>query len=210
MSRSDALSLAAALHESGFNLLIYGQRGSSSPPRGASTLGLIETEEMLCALAYLQDRPESNRALIGIWGVDVGAFAALRAAGSINEVRAIAADGAFGTASDFLDLMIKENFGIDNKFLRFGCRQVFGLFNLSSILSIDERFPLRALTDRSILFIKGENRAGLGHLTAALYDEVPGQKKMLLSKTSRVHLMSGEELKSYDGQVAGFFQQNLQ
>ncbi len=33
MSRSDALSLGAALHENGFNILIYEQRGGRAVPR---------------------------------------------------------------------------------------------------------------------------------------------------------------------------------
>ncbi len=95
MNRSDALSLAAALHEGGFNLLIYDQRGNGTNPRGASTLGLLESEDMLQAVRFLRNRPESNRSSMGIWGVDVSALAALKAAADCPEVRAIVADGAF-------------------------------------------------------------------------------------------------------------------
>src|SRR5881396_3722438 len=95
MNRSLALSLASMLKGSGFNLLVYQQRGSGAAPKGISSLGLRETEDMLAALDFMQGRPELDRAHLGIWGVDIGARAALKCATIRPEVRAIAADSAF-------------------------------------------------------------------------------------------------------------------
>jgi pimeloyl-ACP methyl ester carboxylesterase len=208
MCRSDALSLAAALHENGFNLLIYDQRGSGASPRGASTLGLYEADDMLDALRFIQSRPESNPTRLGIWGVDVGALAALKAAAAVPQVRAIAADSAFESVTDFLDYRIAEDFGLENRLLQFGCYQVFRLAHLSG--RMNETLPVKALSDRMILFIKGENRKALGTWTTAIYDEIQPQKEMISFKTARVHAMSGEDLKSYDRQVVNFFHLNLQ
>ena len=60
MSRSDVLSLATALHEKGFNILIYGQRGSGAYPRKISTFGFKESEDILTAIQFVQSRPESG------------------------------------------------------------------------------------------------------------------------------------------------------
>ncbi len=209
MSRSDTLSLAAALHEKGFNLLIYDQLGSGAAPRGGSTLGLNESIDMLAALQFIKDRPEVDGERLGIWGLDVGARAALQAAASMTEVRVIAVDGAFEFVSDFLDLKVKEDLGWDHPLLQFGCRQIFRLAQITSVPSIDDKLPLAALSDRSILFIQGENREELGQLTAALYDAIEAKKEMISLKSARVRLMSGEDLKNYDNQVANFFHLNL-
>jgi pimeloyl-ACP methyl ester carboxylesterase len=210
MSRSDALSLAAALHEDGFNLLVYDQRGSGASPRGASTLGLYEADDMLDAVRFIESRPDSNPRRLGIWGVDVGALAALKAAAAFAQIRAIAADSGFRSVADFLDYRIAEDFGLDNRIVQFGCHQIFKLAHLVRGWPRNENLPLKALSDRMILFIKGENRKGLGYLTTSLYDEIQPQKELISFKTSRVHVMSGEDLKSYDRQVANFFHLNLQ
>ncbi len=210
MSRSDALSLANALHEKGFNILIYSQRGNGASSQESSTLGLYETGDMLEALRLMQAQPEAKEGPLGIWGVDIGAFAALKAAASMTVVRAIAVDGIFASPADFLNLRIVEDFGMDNWFLRFGCRQIFRLAHIASQAPIDEKLALEALSDRTILFIKGENRERLGRLTAALYEEIRPQKEMVSLKAARVHLMGGEELRSYDRQVTNFFHLNLQ
>jgi len=210
MSRSDVLSLAAVLHGSGFNLLIYDQRGSGTSPRKPSSLGLYETEDLLHAIQFMKNRPESNRARLGIWGVDVGALAALRAAASVPEAQAIAADGAFESPYDFLDLRISEDFGLNYPIVHFGCRQIFGLLHIGAASAINAQIPLQALSDRVILFIEGENRRSLGLLTSALYKKIQPQKELISFKTSRIHMMSGEDLRSYDRQVANFFSVNLQ
>ncbi len=210
MSRSDVLSLAAILHGNGFNLLIYAQRGSGDPVRKTSSLGLKESDDVLNAVQFLQSRPESDRMRLGLWGVDVGATAALIAAASVPEVRAIAADGAFESVFDFLDLRIGEDFGLKHPFFQFGCRQAFGLIHMGVSKAIKAPIPLQDLSDRMILFIQGENRKSLGRLTFALYNKLRPQKELLSLKKSRVHVMSGEDLKNYDRHVANFFQVNLQ
>jgi len=209
MNRSDALSLAVGLHNNGFNLFIFDQRGSADSPREVSTLGLYETEDMLSAVRLLRDRPEINRERIGIWGVDIGALAALKAAAQFTEIRAIAVDSAFQSPNDFLSYRLEEEYGINNRLLEFGCYQVFRLFHLRGSLSADEGLPLLTLTDRNILFIKGENRKRLGSLTTDIYDALQPQKELISFKAARFHSMSGEDLKNYDRQVVNFFHLNL-
>jgi hypothetical protein len=209
MNRADGLSLAAVLHENGFNLLVYGQRGTGEGPRDASTLGLYETGDMLQALKFVQARPESDRTRLGIWGVDVGAYSALRAAADCREVRAIVADGAYEFMADFLGYRISEDFGLDNRFVNLGSFQIFRLAHIRGKSYLSEVLPLQAISDRTILFIKGENRRGLADLTTAIYDKLQPQKEMISFKSARTHLMSGEDLRSYDRQVASFFHLNL-
>jgi pimeloyl-ACP methyl ester carboxylesterase len=209
MNRTDALSLAVGLHYDGFNLFVYAQRGSGAAPQGASTLGLYEIEDMLTAVRLLRDRPEVNRERIGIWGVDIGAYAALKAAAEFPQIRAIAADSVFQSPRDFLSCRIEEEFGLDNRFLQFGCYQIFKLFHIGGSLSAGATLPLNALSDRNILFIKGENRGHLGVLTTEIYDTVLPQKELISFKGARIHSMSGEDLKNYDRQVVNFFHLNL-
>lgn len=209
MNRSDALSLAVGLHRLGFNLYIYGQRGSEGPDRRASTLGIYEVEDMLAAVRLLRDRPEVYRERIGIWGVDIGALAALQATAIFPEIQAIAADSAFQSPYDFLSCKIEEEFGLNNRFFHFGCRQVFRIFHIPGSLAAGSDLPLRELSERSILFIKGDNRKSLGSLTTRLYETVFPRKELISLKAARVHSMSGEDLRNYDRQVVNFFQLHL-
>jgi len=209
MNRADALSLAAVLHESGFNLLIYDQRGNGPAPKTASTLGLYETKDMLQAVKLVQGRAECNSKRLGIWGVDVGALAALQAGAECPAVRAIVADGAYESVSDFLAWRVREDFGVDNRLVNMTAFQIFKLAHITHGSFAEALIPVQALSDRTILLVKGENRKGLAELTTAVYDRIQPQKEMISFKTARTHVMSGEDLKSYDRQVANFFHLNL-
>jgi pimeloyl-ACP methyl ester carboxylesterase len=209
MNRADGLSLASALHENGFNILIYDQRGNGESPKGSSTLGLYETKDMLQAVKFIKSRPESNPQRLGIWGVDVGAVSALRAAADCPEVRAIVVDGAYDSVGDYLGYRITEDFGVDSRVVHLGAFQIFRLFHLFRGSFSNTSIPAQALSDRTILFIKGENRKGLAEVTTAVYDKIQPQKEMISLKMSRMHLMTGEDLRSYDRQVANFFHLNL-
>lgn len=209
MSRADVLSLAAMLREQGFNILVYDQRGSGASPRGASTLGFREAADMTAALEFLRMRPEVNSSQLGIWGVDVGARAALLSAATSPEVRAVAADSAYVSTNDFLTVRIRQEIGNESPALEFGCRQVFRLSHMISRRSLLEGIPLEALADRSILFIQGENRQEMARLTAVLYDGLKPQKEIITLPAARVRIMGAEELKDYDRQVSNFFRLNL-
>lgn len=210
MSRSDALSLAAALQKNGFNVFLYGQRGGSASHEKSSTFGLKEAGDMLLAVQFVQSRAESGRTHIGLWGVDVGAYAALQAAATIPEVRAIAADSAYASISDFLNVRISEEFELDHPLLRFGCIQIFRIRHMASGALRARRIPVEKLSGRSILIVTGDNRKTLGRMATALYDTLPPGAEKVSLETSRIHLMEGDALQDYDALMVDFFRKNLQ
>lgn len=210
MNRSDVLSLATALNSKGFNILIYGQRGSSASPQRTSTFGLKESEDLLPAIHFVQSRPECDHTRIGIWGVDVGAYSALLATATVPEVRAVAADSVFESPYDFMNLMIDEEYGLNNRMLQFGCGQILNLFCRATGSPGDREIPFESLSDCSLLFITGENRKELGRLTTSLYDKMPSKKEIISFETSRIHMMKEKEFKDYDRQVTDFFLKFLQ
>ncbi|MBN2241532.1 MAG: hypothetical protein JW793_02485 [Acidobacteria bacterium] len=209
MTRSDVLSLASALSSAEFNILIFAQRGSGASPPQSSTFGLKESRDLISAIHSVQKRPESDPARIGIWGVDVGAYSALVAAGSIPEVRAIAADSVFESAYEFLDIRLGEAYGVRNRWLQFGCGQMLKLLSAATGSAGGNEIPFESLSDRSLLLIQGGNRRELGRLTGDLYAKLRSKKEMISFDTSRVHMMKGEEFQDYDRRVTDFFLRNL-
>jgi pimeloyl-ACP methyl ester carboxylesterase len=209
MSRSAALSLSAALRDRGFHSLVYEQRGSGAAPRGSSSLGLSETQDMLAALDHLRSRPEVDQRRSGIWGMDIGARAGLTAAAVREHVKVIAVDSAFDSVEDFLNITVDEITGFSSRIIEFGCRQGFLLSKLTLPSSLRERLPVSALADRKILFIAGENRAALAKLTRTLYEGFQPRQQFVTLAAARARLMSSAELAVYDREVSNFFSQNL-
>ena len=209
MSRGDALSLATILREQGYNLLIYDQRGAGASPRGASTLGLDETADMLSAIDFLERRPDVAKERIGIWGVDVAARSALKTAALRTTVRAVAADSPYSKVSDLIPVRVHEETGVDNRILNLGCSLAFQVYSLTSSTAMEEGIPLEQLSDRAVLLIQGENRKELARFTTAISERLQPPKELVSVRAARFRFMSGEELKSYDRQVLNFFALNL-
>jgi pimeloyl-ACP methyl ester carboxylesterase len=204
MSRADSLSLASALRQKGFHGLTFDLRGSGAVPIGSSSLGPMESMDLLGAINFVRTRPEADKARIGIWGVDVGAWAALTAAAARPEVAALAVDSVFTSPSDFVRARLAEDFGSAGRMAQFGCSLLFRAYSLMRGIAHRE-IPLQALADRSVLFIQGENRRDLARTTESLYDRLKSQKEMISVPKSRVRRMTGEELRNYDRQVSNFF-----
>jgi uncharacterized protein len=209
MSRSDGLSLALSLHELGYHLLIYAQRGCGAVPKGASSLGLHETDDLQSALAFLKLRPGIDPRRIGLWGVDEGARAALAVAARHPEVRAIAADAPFEYTLDFVAHEVNQQLGFANALIASGCRVMFRLAHWEAFEALGRPLPIEALVDRNILIIEGSNRKEMSDLVTALHRRLQPHIKLLSVPASRMRMMTGEEMKSYDRQVADFFHANL-
>ncbi len=209
MNRADALSLALLLRENGFHLLIYEQRGCGAAPQGKSTLGLLETDDMQAALDFMLARPGVHRDRAGIWGVDIGARAAMMLGAARSQVRAIAADSPYDRIFDFLAVKIREELGVDNRLLALAMWQAFRLYMIDTKGSANAHIPVESLSDRNILFIQGENRPEIAPLATQLYSRLQAQKQMVLLPGARVHVMTAESLKDYNRHVANFFLSNL-
>ena len=208
-NRSDPLSLAASLHQKGFGVLAFDLRGGGAAPRRANSLGLRETADVLSAIDYAKSRPGVDAGRIGLWGVDVGGRAALDAAAQRPEVRAIAADSVFDSVAEFVQIRLAEDLGSASRFVEQGSLRLFQAYMLTPSEAISRRLAAESLGDRSILFIQGENRKELAETTEALYTRMQPRKEMLSLAMSRVRVMSGEEMTSYDRQVTNFFYLNL-
>jgi pimeloyl-ACP methyl ester carboxylesterase len=209
MSRAHTLSLASALRQKGFCVLAVDLRGGGAAPAGASSLGLMEASDLLSAIDFVRGQPGVDSGRLGMWGVDVGARAALGAAAARPEVRAIAIDSVFESVVDFIEIRLAEDLGPVGRFMNLGCVLLFRAYAWAMGVFGEQSLLVEALADRSVLFIQGENRRELARHTQELYDRLKPRKEMISVSRSRSRHMSGEEMRSYDRQVSNFFQLNL-
>jgi len=87
----DILPAAKALHDAGFNVLMYDIRhhGESEHGRAPLTYGPIEARDFLGAVLYLRSRPDVDGSRIGSLGISMGGSIALYAAPDCQPIKAI-------------------------------------------------------------------------------------------------------------------------
>ncbi|RMH32984.1 MAG: hypothetical protein D6687_09095 [Acidobacteria bacterium] len=115
--RSHVLNLGVKLNEAtDFTILMPDLRGHGQNPLVRyTTLGGSETEDVLAAIEFLKSlkTPENTMLVgneIGIYGVELGAFAGFRAASKENSITVLALDSVPLTSDEILYLSIRRKY----------------------------------------------------------------------------------------------------
>src|SRR5271168_518602 len=109
--RGDVLTLATTLEENQYNVFVFDFSGHGRSP-GGTTLGPRETTEVLTAIAVMAQRTDVDRTRIGLWGANVGGYAALNAAATDKRVAAVVVDSVYDDPQDFFaEELEREGYG---------------------------------------------------------------------------------------------------
>ena len=205
--RADVLTLVTALQDREFNVFLFDFTGHGTS-KGIPTLGYGETAELQSAVGALATRDDVDKQHFGIWGVDMGGYAALEVAASDPRIAAVAADDAYDEPRDLLQIEIEKS-GLTalpgvRGLADFGFRMAEYRFRkeppLSSHLNQTAAIPK--------LFIASDDRQALADETVSLFTKAP-DPKMLLRERLSYRDMSDEDRKNYESQIVNFFLQNI-
>lgn len=99
-SKSQAQSVAPFLVRAHFQVLAFDFRAHGDSEGVLTTVGIDEAEDVRAAVAYLLTRSDVDPERIALFGWSMGAAAALNAAVSLPQLRAIVADSSFASLSN--------------------------------------------------------------------------------------------------------------
>ncbi|HEV2913305.1 MAG TPA: alpha/beta fold hydrolase [Pyrinomonadaceae bacterium] len=219
--RSHLFNLAVKLNETtNYTVLLPDLRGhGEDPPVNWTSLGGREAEDAGAALGYLRAvKTAQGRSLVGdrlgIYGVEMGAYAALRATTPNRSVRAVALDSVPASPDAMLYLAMKENLGLENGLLRGIARIGTRLYFLGRYDNTDACAEVASLTDRQVLLLAGADASPLRDSTLALAQCFPKQAQVE-AKTDlplsgiNQRAATGEQSETYDRRVIDFFDRAL-
>ena len=218
--RSWLLNLAVKLNETtSFTVLWPDLRGhGENPPVNTSLLGAVEGDDATAAIDYLHTlktplgKPQVAGG-IGLYGVELGAYAALDAARSYPEVRALALDSTPGSPDDLIRAVTIRHTSMNNPVLpqlgSWGVR-IYSLGKYHNTPSCD---LARSLKNVKVLLLTGDegdqwrvSTLALGQCFANGAVEV---KKDLALTGFNLPASTGEQEEAYDRQVIDFFDKAL-
>jgi pimeloyl-ACP methyl ester carboxylesterase len=200
--RVDVLTLVTALQEHQYNVFSFDFSGNGTSP-GITSLGYKETSELRSALDALAARDDVDRQHFGIWGQDMGGYAAIEVAAADPRVVALAVDDAYVSPPDMLEIQAKP-YGLTA--LPF----VLKLTNLGfTAINYSYRNTPPATTRLPLivgpkLFVTSEDRSALADETLVLFDKAT-QPKRLLRYSQGYRDMSDDDRKAYESQIVNFF-----
>jgi hypothetical protein len=205
--RADVLTLAAALQEHEFNAFVFDYTAHGSTP-GVTSLGYREVGELESAVQALSSRDDVDPKHFGLWGVDLGAYAALGVAVSDRRIAALAVDSAYDSPRDMLEIQV-HNSGLSGlpfitHFSDFGFRMLNYQYRRTPSLS-GELEPLRGVPK---LFIESGDRSALAAETGRLAALAPDPKQVVQERVS-YRDMADDDRKAYENLIVTFFVQYI-
>jgi hypothetical protein len=206
--REELLPLATALQEQGYNVTLVQFTGDG--PKGVkTTLGYREAQELGAALSALAQRTDVDKSRFGLWGTDVGSYAALSLAESDPRVRGIALESVYNRPQEMLRLLVNR-YGIGSFPLLPGfAEKAFEWLNHSDAGVPPLAQRLSRLAGVPKLFIEASDNPDLAKITSLLYLAAPDPKEEATLVRGNYAGMLDEEKRTYENRIASFFLSNL-
>jgi pimeloyl-ACP methyl ester carboxylesterase len=205
--RSDLLTLVSALQDHQFNVFLFDFTGHGSSP-GITTLGYHETVELEAALQALSRRDDVDPQHFGLWGVDMGGYAALEVASADARVSAFAVDDAYNDPRDMVQMEMKRSGLTILPFVARFCDLGFRLMNYQFRNEMPVSKRLARTRGIPKLFIQSDDRPSLATETVKIFAQAPDPKQMVRDRLSYVD-MSDDDRHNYENMIVNFFLQSI-
>ena len=215
--RSFLFNLGVKINEtSNFTILWPDLRGHGLSPQVTRTsFGARESEDLLAALEFLRNTKSDNKNKLvgdryGVYGVELGAYTALKAARADNQIKVLVLDSIPREPDELLQSAATKCTGVDLQIVRFFSRvatkiSFFGTYDNQSSCEI-----AGAIRDTRTLLLSGNDAGYLRDSTSSLkvcfanQGNVEMRTDLPLSGFS-LPSATGEQGEAYDRIVIDFF-----
>jgi pimeloyl-ACP methyl ester carboxylesterase len=206
--REELLPLATALQEQGYNVTLIQFTGDNAK-KIESTLGYSEVQQLRAALSVLAQRTDVDKSRFGLWGTNMGSYAALSLAESDPRIRGIALESVYDRPQEMLRILVNR-YGIGSlPLLPSFAEKAFDWLNYkdAGVPPLSQR--LSRLAGVPKLFIQASDNPDLAKTTAQLFVLSPEPKEQVTIVRGNYAGMLDEEKRTYENRIASFFLSNL-
>lgn len=217
--RSWLLNLAVKLNETtNFTVLWPDLRGHGENPLvNATTFGSAEGEDVIAAIEYLKTLKSASGAPqvgqhIGVYGIELGAYAALYAAKRSPEIRALALDSIPSSPDDLVRSATSSRTGMNNGMLQRLARTALGVYAMGKFDGTPSCDIARAVKGFRVFLLAGTESDPWRKTTLDLvpcFNPPPDVKKDLPLTGANLPSSTGQQEEAYDRPVIEFFDKAL-
>jgi pimeloyl-ACP methyl ester carboxylesterase len=212
-SKASVVNLGIDLHERGYTVLLFDFRGHGASRGKGSTLGLDEKRDVLGALDWLGDLLGREPARVGVYGVGMGAHAAVLAAADRSSLRVLVLDGLYPDASYPLARSVFAGWQPGVRHLSFLSNGLFALMSRTRIGEHRAAEKLPGLLGRDLLLLAPEGDPELMAATQRMVESVPNQRdvdgNMVVLPVTQGDGLYGADFDRHREQVVRFFTERL-
>jgi hypothetical protein len=203
-SRGELLTLVSALQDHQYNVFIF-DFAAHGANAGLTTLGYREVEEVRAAIDLLAARNDVNPALFGIWGYNMGAYAALREAENDKRIRALVLDSVYDEPSQMVKVGVERNGLGGFPFMIRAAQFSFGYLNHQHREDPPLSRKLITLAGVPTLYIQALDDPELSDTTRKLFLKAPEPREQAIIPHGNFVSLNDEEKRVYENRVVSFF-----
>ena len=208
-SRGELLTLASALQDQQYNVLIVDFSGQGSNG-GRSTLGFEEVGELKAAMDAVARRGDVDIDHFGLWGANMGAYVALAEASNDKRVHAIVADSPYAHPNDMVALQVSRSGLASVPLVTKMSQTIFDWMNGPYRKTPSLTAQIGKLSGVAQLYLDSPEDPKLAASTAALFRISPPPHELADLAHGNYAGMADQEKHDYENRIVSFFLLNLQ
>jgi hypothetical protein len=203
-SRGELLTLVSALQDHQYNVFVFdfAAHGSNA---GITTFGYREADEVRAAIDTIARRNDVDPTRFGLWGYNLGAYAALREAQRDPRVRALVLDSVYDYPKQMVRIGVEKT-GVGGFPLMVKSAQTtFEWLNYGYKDDPPLSAKLKTLDDVPTLFIQATDDPELGAITRDMFLKAPEPREQAIIAHGNFVNLPDEEKRTYENRVVTFF-----
>ena len=203
-SRGELLTLVSALQDHQYNVFVFDFAGHGSSA-GATTFGYRETAELRAAIDTLAKRDDVDAQRFGVWGYNLGAYAAMAEAEKDQRVKALAVDSVYDAPAQMIKVEVEKTglgrFPFMVGSAEFGFRSLYREYSVIPPLSKN----IGQLAGVPKLFISALNDPELAATARELFVNAPEPREQAVLARGNFVSLDDDAKREYENRIVSFF-----
>src|SRR2546427_3363609 len=203
-SRGELLTLESALQDHQYNVFIF-DFAAHGANAGISTLGYREVDEVRAAVDLLAARPDLDPTRFGLWGYNLGAYAALREAENDKRIRALVLDSVYDQPKQMVKVGVERNGLGGVPFMVRAAGLSFEYLNYAHRDDPPLSRKLITLAGVPTLYIEALDDPELADTTRQIFLQAPEPREQAIIPHGNFVSFGDDDKRTYENRVVSFF-----
>jgi pimeloyl-ACP methyl ester carboxylesterase len=203
-SRGELLTLVSALQDHQYNVFVFDfvAHGAND---GITSFGYHEAEEVRAAIDELAKRSDIDPDHFGLWGYNLGAYAALREAENDKRVHALIVDSVYDSPEEMVKIGVEKQGLAGIPLMAQSAELSFGWINhkYHGEKPLTRKFD--TLTGVPKLFIEAADDPELAGTTQKMFKVAPEPKEQVTIAHGNFVNMEDADKRAYENRVVSYF-----
>jgi uncharacterized protein len=203
-SRGELLTMVSALQDHQYNVFVFdfAAHGGSA---GITTFGYREADEVRAAIDALAMRKDVDPGRFGLWGYNLGAYAALREAENDHRVRALVLDSVYDVPAQMVKIGVEKTGLAGFPLMVKSAQTSFDWLNYAYREEPPLSKKFKNMAGAPILFIQALDDQELARITRDMFLKAPEPREQAIIAHGNFVSLADDEKRAYENRVVSFF-----